>query len=65
MNSIHNAVLKFKNRITQVAAFIIDTLIEPLPVLFHDPASHFQRNASNFLGNRLLKTFLSLGTMLV
>jgi hypothetical protein len=53
-NSIHNAVLKFKNYIIQVAAFIVDTLIEPLPVIFHDPAGHFGR-----------KTFQSLGTMLV
>jgi hypothetical protein len=35
---MHNAVLKFKNYITQVAAIIVDTLIEPLPVRFHDPA---------------------------
>jgi hypothetical protein len=34
LNIIHNAALTFKN-ITQVAAFIVDTLIEPLPVLFH------------------------------
>jgi hypothetical protein len=26
LNSIHNAVLKFKNYITQVATFIVDTL---------------------------------------
>jgi hypothetical protein len=58
-------VLKFKNCITQVATFIVDTLIEPLPVLFHGPASHFGRNGSNFQGYRLLKTFHSLGAMLV
>jgi hypothetical protein len=43
-----------------VAAFIVGTLIEPLPVLFHDPAGHFGRNGRNFLGYRLLKTFQSL-----
>jgi hypothetical protein len=48
-----------------VAAFIFDTLIGPLPILFHDPASHFGRNGSNFLGYRLLKTFQSLETTLV
>jgi hypothetical protein len=57
MNSIHNAALKFKNYITEVAAFIADTLIEPLPVLFHDPAGHFGWNGSNFLCYRPLKTF--------
>jgi hypothetical protein len=36
LNSIQNAVLKLKNYINQVAAFIVDTLIEPLKVLFHD-----------------------------
>jgi hypothetical protein len=65
LNSIHNAVLTFKNDITQVAVFIADTLIEPLPVPFQDPAGHFGRNGSNFLDYRLLKTFQSLGTMLV
>jgi hypothetical protein len=54
-----------KNYITQVAAFIVDTLIEPLAVLFHDPAGHFGRNGNNFLGYRLRKTVQSLGTMLV
>jgi hypothetical protein len=34
LNSVHNTVLEFKNYITQVAAFIVDTLIEPVPVLF-------------------------------
>jgi hypothetical protein len=34
LTSIYNAVLKFKNYVTQVAAFIVDTLTEPLPVLF-------------------------------
>jgi hypothetical protein len=63
--SMHNAVLKFKNYITQVTAFIAYTLTELLPVLFHDPAGHFGRNGSNFLGYRLLKTFQSLGTMSV
>jgi hypothetical protein len=58
-------ILKCKNYITQVAAFIVDTLIEPLAVLFHDPAGHFGRNGNNFLGYRLLKTVQSLGTMLV
>jgi hypothetical protein len=48
-----------------VAAFIVDTLIEPLPVLFHDPAAHFGRNGNNFLGYRLLNTFQNVGTMLV
>jgi hypothetical protein len=62
---MHNTVLKFKNYITQVATFIVDTLVEPLPVLFHDPAGHFGWNGSNFLGYLLLKTFQSLGTMLV
>jgi hypothetical protein len=62
---IHNAALKFKNYITQVAAFIVDALIEPLPGLFHDSAGHFGRNGSNFLRYRLLKTFQSLETMLV
>jgi hypothetical protein len=37
MNSIYNAVLKFRNYITEVAAFIVDTLIEPLPVLYIIP----------------------------
>jgi hypothetical protein len=64
LNSIHNAVLKFKNYI-KVAAFFVDTLIESLMVLFHDPAGHFGWNGSNFLGYRLLKTFQSLGMMLV
>jgi hypothetical protein len=49
--------LKFKYCITQVAAFIIDTLIEPLPVFFHDSAGHFGRNGSNFLGYHHLKTY--------
>jgi hypothetical protein len=62
---MHNSVLKFKNFITQVMASIATTLTEPLPVLFHDPAGHFGRNGSNFLGYRLLKTFQSLGTMLL
>jgi hypothetical protein len=48
-----------------VAAFIVGTLIEPLPVLFHGPAGHFGRNGSNFLDYRLLKTFQSFGPMLV
>jgi hypothetical protein len=48
-----------------MAAFIVDTLIEPLPVLFHDAMGHFEQNGSNFLGYRLLKTFQNLGTMLV
>jgi hypothetical protein len=48
-----------------VAVFTVDTLIELLPVLIHDPAGHFVRKGSNFLGYRLLKTFQSLGTMLV
>jgi hypothetical protein len=48
-----------------VAGFIADTLNEPLPVLLHDPTGHFGRNGSNFLGYRLIKTFQSLGTMLV
>jgi hypothetical protein len=65
LNSIHNTVLKFENYITQVAAFVVDSLIEPLPVLFHDPTGHFGRNGSDFQGYRLLKTFKSLGTMLV
>jgi hypothetical protein len=55
----------FKNYITQVAAFIVDTLIEPLPIVFHDPAGHFGQNGSNLLGYRLLKSFQILGTMLV
>jgi hypothetical protein len=54
-----------KNYITQVAAFTVDTLIEPLPVLFHDPAGHFGRNVSNFLGYHLIKTFQSLGMMII
>jgi hypothetical protein len=33
LNNIHNAVLKFKNYITEVAAFIVGTLIEPFPTL--------------------------------
>jgi hypothetical protein len=65
LNSIHNAVLKFKSYITQVAALIVDTLIESLLVLFHDPTGHFGRNGISFLGYRLLKTFQSLGIMLV
>jgi hypothetical protein len=65
LNSIYNAVLKFKNDITQVAAFIVDTLIEPLPVFFHHPSGHFGFNGSNFLDYRLFMTFQSLGTMLV
>jgi hypothetical protein len=63
LNSIHNAVLKFKNHITEVAAFIVHTLIAPALAFFHGPADHFGRNGSNFLGYRLLKTFQSLGTM--
>jgi hypothetical protein len=55
----------FKNYITQVAAFIVHTLIEPFLVVFHDPVGHFGQNGSNFLGYRLLKSFQSLGTMLV
>jgi hypothetical protein len=51
--------------ITQVVAFIVHTPIEPLPVLFHDPAGHIGRNGSNFLSYRLLKTFQSLGTTMV
>jgi hypothetical protein len=34
LNSVHNEVLKSKNYIAQVAAFIVDTLIEPVPILF-------------------------------
>jgi hypothetical protein len=64
LNGIHNAILKFNN-ITQMAAYIVDTLIAPLSILFHDPADHFGRNGSNFLGYRLLKTFQSLQTMSV
>jgi hypothetical protein len=64
LNSIHDAVLKFKNYITEAVAFIVNTLIEPLLAIFHDPAGHFGQNGSNFLGYRLLKTFQSLGTML-
>jgi hypothetical protein len=62
---MHNAVSKFKNYITQVTAFIVNILIEPLPVLFHEPAGYFGWNGSSFLSYRLLKTFQSLGTMLV
>jgi hypothetical protein len=54
---MHNAVLKSRNFITQVAAFIVDTLIEPLQVLFHEPASNFERIGSIFLGYFLLKIF--------
>jgi hypothetical protein len=54
-----------KNFITQAAAFIVDKLLELLPIVFHDPAGHFERNGSNFLGYHLLKSFQSLGTMLV
>jgi hypothetical protein len=46
---LNNAILKFRKYITQVAALIVDTLSEPLPVLFHDPLAHFGRNGSNFL----------------
>jgi hypothetical protein len=53
----------FKNYVTQVLAFIVNTLIEPLPVVFHDPAGHFGQNGSRFLGYRLPKSFQSLGTM--
>jgi hypothetical protein len=60
LNSIHNAILKFKNYITQVVASIVNTLNEPLPILFHDPAGHFWQN-----GSSLLKTFQSLGMILV
>jgi hypothetical protein len=56
---------KKKKNFTEVAAFIVDTLLEPLPVLFHDPAGHFGWNGSNFFGYRLLKNFQSLGTTLV
>jgi hypothetical protein len=52
--------LKFINYVTQVAA-----LCDTLPVLFRDPACHFGRNGSKFLGYRLLKTSQSLGTVLV
>jgi hypothetical protein len=62
---MHNEILKFKNYIIQVATFIVDTMIEPLPILLHDPAGNFGRNGSNFLGYRLLKTLQSLGTLLV
>jgi hypothetical protein len=55
----------FNNYITQVESVIVDTLIELLPVVFHDPTVHFGRNGSNFLSYRLLKSFQSLGTMLV
>jgi hypothetical protein len=55
----------FKNYITQVMAFIVNTLTEPLPVVFHDPVGHFRWNGSNFLCYRLLMGFQSLGTMLV
>jgi hypothetical protein len=48
-----------------VVAFIVDALIETLLVLFNDPADHFGRNGSKFLGYRLLMTFQSLWTMLV
>jgi hypothetical protein len=65
LNAVHNAVLKFKKYVTQVAGSIVDTLTEPLPVLFHDPADHFEQIGSNFLGYRLLKTLQSLGMMLV
>jgi hypothetical protein len=65
LNSMHNAVFKFRNYVTQVAAFIVDILIEPLPVFFYDPKGHFGRNDRNFLGYRLLKTFQILGTTLV
>jgi hypothetical protein len=34
--------MHFKNYITQVVAFIADKLIEPLPIVFHDPAGRFQ-----------------------
>jgi hypothetical protein len=54
-----------KNYITQVAAFIVDTLLEPLPVVFHVAAGHFEWNNSEFLSYRLLKSFQSLGAMLV
>jgi hypothetical protein len=54
-----------KNYITQVAAFIVDTLIEPPPVVFHYPAGHFRWNGSYFLGYRPRKSFQSLGMMLV
>jgi hypothetical protein len=57
LNNIHNVVLKFKTYITRMAAFFVDTLIEPLPVLFHDPVDNFERNGSNFLGYHPLKTF--------
>jgi hypothetical protein len=49
--------MHFKHYVTQVAAFIVDTLIEPLLIVFHDPAGHFGRNGSNSLGYRLLKSF--------
>jgi hypothetical protein len=65
LNSIYNAVLKFQNYITQVVAFTVYTLIEHPPVLFHHPAGRFGRCGSNFLGYCLLKTFQSLGMMLV
>jgi hypothetical protein len=55
----------FTNYITQVAAFIVNTLIEPLPVVFHDPVEHFGQNGSNFLGYRLPKSFQGLGMILV
>jgi hypothetical protein len=54
LNDAHNAVF-----------LIVDTLIEPLPVVFHDPAGHFGRNGSNFLGYRLLKSSQRLGMMLI
>jgi hypothetical protein len=50
---------------TQVATFIVDTLIETLTVFFHYPAGRFGRKGSSFLGYRLFKTFQSLGTMLL
>jgi hypothetical protein len=62
---MHNEILKFISHITQVAAFIVNTLIESLPALFHDPVGYFGQNGSNFLGYRLLKTLRSLETMLV
>jgi hypothetical protein len=48
-----------------MAAFIVDTLIEPLPVTFHDLAGFLGQNGSNFLGYHLHKVFQSSGTMLV
>lgn len=50
----------FKNYITQIVVFIVDTLIEPILVVFHNPTDHFGKDGSNFQGYRFFWSFKSL-----